>query len=140
MRKSFIPATKMIHAPTMKKELIILFFVLQCLILQAQTLPGFKASGTFGEQQMLIENSPPSTRILINAPLKGFGKNDRVLLVFYALPNGNTIEQTVGKNLKEGDDWHYNIQHIGAQTRYLRHILKKETIVTVYLETGPLKK
>jgi len=45
-------------------------------------------------------------------PLKGFGKNDKVLLVFYALPNGNSIEQTVGKNLKEGDDWHYNIQHI----------------------------
>ncbi len=120
----------------MKKGLIILFFVLNCLILHAQTLPGFKVAGTFDEQQMLIENSPPSTRILINAPLKGFGKNDRVLLVFYALPNGNTIEQTLGKKLKEGDDWHFNIQHIGAQTRFLRHLIKKETIVTIYLESG----
>jgi hypothetical protein len=126
----------MIPVPTMKKKLILFLFVLNCLILPAQTLPGFKATGTFGEQQMLIENAPPSTRILINAPLKGFGKNDRVLLVFYALPNGNTIEQTLGKNLKEGDDWHYNIQHIGAQTRFLRHLIKKETIVTVYLEAG----
>ena len=83
---------------------------------------------------MVIENSPPGTRILINAPSSGFGKNDKVLLVFYALPNGNTIEQTVGKNLKEGDDWHYNIQHIGAQTRFLRQTLKKQTIVVVYLE------
>jgi len=57
MRKSFIPQTKMIPEPTMKKELIILFFVLNCLILQAQTLPGFKAAGTFDEQQMLIENA-----------------------------------------------------------------------------------
>ena len=118
----------------MKNSAIALFFMLNCLILQAQTLPGFKATGTFGEQQMIIENAPLSTRILINAPLKGFGKNDKVLLVFYALPNGNTIEQTFGKNLKEGDDWHFNIQHIGAQTRFLRRLLKKETVVTVYLE------
>jgi hypothetical protein len=56
-------------------------------------------------------------------------------LVFYALPNGNTIEQTFGKNLKEGDDWHFNIQHIGAQSRFLRSILKSRTVVVVYLET-----
>jgi hypothetical protein len=104
-------------------------------VVHAQTLPGFKLSGSFNEQQLLIENSPPSTRILINAPVGGFGKNDRVLLIFYALPNGNTIEQTVGKNPKEGDDWHFNIQHIGAQTRYLRKIIKNRTLVTVYLET-----
>lgn len=126
----------MIPVLTMKKKLILFLLVLNGLILQAQTLPGFKATGTFDEQQMLIENSPPSTRILINAPLEGFGKSDKVLLVFYALPNGNSIEQTFGKNLKEGDDWHYNIQHIGAQTRFLRRLLKKETIVTVYLEAG----
>jgi hypothetical protein len=118
----------------MKKKLILFLLMLNCLGLQAQTLPGFKATGTFGEQQMLIENSPPSTRILINAPLKGFGQNARVLLVFYALPNGNNIEQTFGKTLEVGDDWHYNIQHIGAQTRFLRELQKKQTIVTVYLE------
>jgi len=106
------------------------------LNLQAQTLPGFKFSGSFDEQQLVIENSPPSTRILINAPVEGFEKNDRVLLVFYALPNGNTIEQTVGKILKEGDDWHYNIQHIGAQTRFLRQMIRNRTIVTVYLEAA----
>ena len=88
------------------------------------------------EQQLLIENSPPLTRILINAPLEGFKRNDRVLLIFFGLPNGNTIEQTFGKRLKEGDDWHYNIQHIGAQTRFLRHRLPNKTIVTVYLETA----
>ena len=43
-----------------------------------------------------------------------------MLLVFYALPNGNTIEQTIGKAIKPGDDWHFDIQHIGAQTRFLR--------------------
>jgi hypothetical protein len=118
----------------MRSVLLIVLLVISCQSVQAQILPGFKVSGTFDEQQLLIENSPPATRILINAPLKGFEKKDKVLLVFYALPNGNSIEQTLGKNLKAGDDWHYNIQHIGAQTRFLRHVLKNQTVVTVYLE------
>lgn len=100
----------------------------------AQPLPGFRASGLFDEQQIVIEDSPPGTRILVNAPLNGFGKDDRVLLVLYALPNGNTIEQTFGKRLKEGDDWHFDIQHIGAQTRYLRSVITDRTLVVAYLE------
>ena len=122
------------HSRKMKYIIFLILVTFRSLFLHAQLLPGFKTSGSFFEQQMVIENSPPGTRILINAPSSGFGKNDKVLLVFYALPNGNTIEQTVGKNLKEGDDWHYNIQHIGAQTRFLRQTLKKQTIVVVYLE------
>lgn len=119
----------------MRHQIIFILLIIICLNSQAQTLPGFKLSGSFDEQQLVIENSPPSTRILINAPVKGFEKKDRVLLVFYALPNGNSIEQTVGKTLKEGDDWHYDIQHIGAQTRFLRQVIKTRTIVTVYLES-----
>lgn len=89
--------------------------------IKAQDLPGFTKSGAFEEQQMVIEDAKMGTRILINAPLQGFGEKDKVLLVFFALPNGNTIEQTMGKNLQKGDDWHFNIQHIAAQTRFLRH-------------------
>lgn len=100
----------------------------------AQTLPGFRPSGLYDEQQMVIENSPPGTRILINAPLQGFGEDDRVMLIMYALPNGNTIEQTFGKRLNDGDDWHYDIQHIGAQTRFLRKVITDRTVVVAYLE------
>jgi len=57
-------------------------------------------------------------------------------LVFYALPNGNTIEQTIGKAIQPRDDWHYDIQHIGAQTRFLRSVLPDKTIVVVYLENS----
>ncbi len=102
--------------------------------LEAQLLSGFRADGLLNEQQMIIEDSPQGTRILINAPLNGFGKNDRVLLILYALPNGITIEQTIGKKLREGDDWHYGIQHIGAQTRFLRRVITDRTVVVVYLE------
>ena len=57
-----------------------------------------------------------------------------MLLIFYALPNGNTTAQTIGRVLKPGDDWHYDIQHIGAQTRFLRDLLKDRDVVVVYLE------
>jgi hypothetical protein len=119
----------------MKQIITTLISIILSSITQAQILPGFKPSGSFNEQQLVIENSPADTRILINAPVEGFTKNSRVLLVFYALPNGNSIEQTFGKKLNPGDDWHFDIQHIAAQTRFLRNILKDQTIVVAYLET-----
>ncbi len=119
----------------MKFQFCILLFFLTGLI-EAQPLPGFKPAGPLDEQQLVIENSPPGTRILINAPLTGFGRDDRVLLVLYALPNGNTIEQTFGKRLQDGDDWHYDIQHIGAQTRFIRKVISDRTVVVAYLESS----
>ncbi len=117
---------------------IAVVFLLVCghAALRAQMLPGFRASGQSDEQQMIIENSPPGTRMLINAPLNGFGRDNRVLLILYALPNGNTIEQTFGKKPGEGDDWHYDIQHIGAQTRFLRNVITDRTVVVAYLENS----
>ena len=99
-----------------------------------QLLPGFRPSGFFDEQQIVIEDPSAGTRVLVNAPLEGFNAGNRVLLVFYALPNGNTIEQTFGKKTKEGDDWHFDIQHIGAQTRFLRGVISDRTLVVAYLE------
>ena len=57
-----------------------------------------------------------------------------MLLVLYALPNGNTIEQTIGKAKRPGDDWHFDIQHIGAQVRFLREKIKDRKLVVAYLE------
>jgi hypothetical protein len=71
-------------------------------------------------------------RVVINRPAAASSKP--VLLVFYALPNGNTTEQTIGKAIGPGDDWHFNIQHIGAQTRFLRETIKDRTVVVAYLE------
>jgi hypothetical protein len=119
----------------LKKAALLMFLIFSgTSVINGQSLPGFTPSGHFNEQQMVIEDSPPGTRILINAPLKGFGKDDRVLLILYALPNGNSIEQTFGKNMEVGDDWHFNIQHIGAQTRFLRNIIKGRTVVVAYFE------
>ena len=56
-------------------------------------------------------------------------------LILYALPNGNTTAQTMGKKLTPGDDWHFDIQHIKAQTSFLREKLK-QNIVVAYLENN----
>lgn len=74
----------------------------------------------------------PGVRVVINRPAVASSKP--VLLVFYALPNGNTTEQTIGKTIGPGDDWHFDIQHIGAQTRFLRETIKDRTVVVAYLE------
>jgi hypothetical protein len=57
-------------------------------------------------------------------------------VVIYALPNGNTTAQTFGKRLAKGDDWHFDIQHIGAQTRFIRNADKRHNYIVIYLENS----
>jgi proline-specific peptidase len=54
-------------------------------------------------------------------------------LILYALPNGNSTEQTIGRKLTDGMDWHFDIQNIGAQTRALRSRGLYQAVVA-YLE------
>jgi hypothetical protein len=70
--------------------------------------------------------------IAIDLPDKMNPKN-KTRIILFALPNGNTIAQTMGKKMEPGDDWHYDIQHIRAQTAFLRKTLRKENIVVAYL-------
>ena len=97
---------------------------------------GFRTSKYFDELTGEF-NLADGVRVFINTPpFSSFATNKSVLLVFYALPNGNTIEQTIGKQIQPGDDWHFNIQHIGAQTRFLRAMLTNQIIVVAYLENS----
>jgi len=96
------------------------------------TLADFKSSPRFAEKTLSF-TLDPGVKVHINAPAD-LATNRKVLLVFYALPNGNTTEQTVGKALQPGDDWHFGIQHIGAQTRWLRRHSLERPLVVVYLE------
>jgi hypothetical protein len=73
-------------------------------------------------------------KITVDAPVH-FKKKTKTILIIYALPNGNSTEQTMGKILREGDDWHFDIQHIKAQTAFIRNELK-ENIVVAYLENN----
>jgi hypothetical protein len=91
-------------------------------------------TGHFGERVAHF-SFEPETSIYINAPAASdFAPDKPMLLIFYALPNGNTIEQTIGRAPKPGDDWHFDIQHIGAQTRFLRALVTNRTIVLACLQ------
>jgi len=96
---------------------------------------GFEQTNSFNERVAAL-TFEPEVKVQINAPLTEAMAGKPVLLVLYALPNGNTTEETIGKTIKPSDDWHYNIQHIGAQTRFLRELSPERAIVVVYLENN----
>lgn len=105
---------------------------------EAGVLPCFTVSPYFGEQELVFTRTP-GIKIHINAPSGAeFDKNKPTRLVLYALPNGNSTGQTIGRLTGAGDDWHYGIQHIGAQTRYVRKADRRNNVVTVYLEAEPM--
>lgn len=114
-------------------------FIMPPVIAETINLPwpkGFSVANDFGEWTREIE-TPDGVRIFIDAPSpESFSQNKPIKLVFYSLPNGNTIEETIGKKLSPGDDWHFDIQHIGAQTRWLRQALTNQTLVVAYLEAA----
>ncbi len=98
----------------------------------------WRTNPAVGEQELELRLEP-EVRVRVNAPLARSPADAKpVHLILYALPNGNTIEQTVGKQFKAGDDWHFGIQHIGAQTRWLRERTTNATLVVAYFEAGGL--
>ncbi|MEX0613465.1 MAG: hypothetical protein WD229_15210, partial [Pirellulales bacterium] len=75
------------------------------------------------EEQSFTAALEPAGRIHVNAPLDNAGGPAQATrIIIYALPVGNTIEQTLGCRMAEGMDWHYDIQHVAAQVRLLRSL------------------
>jgi hypothetical protein len=119
----------------MKKWMLILLVITSSLSAQ---ISGLRPSPYFNEQTITFKYQP-EIRVHINAPsIADFEPTLPTALVLYATPNGNTIEHTIGKILEPGDDWHFDIQHIGAQTRFLRQNVTEYNVVTIYLETTQL--
>jgi len=85
------------------------------------------------DERLQIFSPMTGVRVVIDEPAE---LKKKVRLVLFALPNGNTVEQTFGRRLRPDDDWHYDIQHIGAQTRFLRRLDKDESLVVAYLEAS----
>ena len=98
----------------------------------ADVLPGFERSPWFAEQTR-EEKTPSGIRMIFNAPCE-IRADKPTTVIFYATPNGNTIEQTLGCALIPGMDWHFDIQHIAAQTRLLREVDKSRNYVLVCME------
>jgi hypothetical protein len=102
-------------------------------------------SSEFAEQSFTA-TVERNIRIHVNAPLEdnvddirsAAGTRPATRLIVFALPNGNTLEQTLGCRMKPGLDWHYDIQHIAAQTRLLRTLDPNERIVLILAEAPGL--
>ena len=72
--------------------------------LLAAAPPAFTPAAKFAEQEHW-ETVDPGVRVYVNAPLERVGDDvGPTRLIFFALPNGNTIEQTLGCRMKSGLD------------------------------------
>ncbi|MEO7457965.1 MAG: hypothetical protein ABIY52_17040, partial [Gemmatimonadaceae bacterium] len=94
-------------------------------------LGDFVSSGSFGERARVLEVYPGVTATIV-APAH-LDQSRRVDLIIYALPNGNSTAETIGRTPGDGVGWRYDIQNIGAQTRALR-ARGYEQAVVAYLE------
>ena len=97
----------------------------------AHSSPGVSVPGRTAEKIRVLDLYPGVTATIVSPA--SLDINKRVELIVYALPNGNTTAQTIGRQMADGVDWHFDIQHIGAQTRALRERGIQQAIV-VYLE------
>lgn len=104
--------------------LLFLFFRFQTAVFAS----GYRNS--FTEYLNLI----PDSRIAVDYGTSCPGKP--VVLVLFALPNGNSIEWTAGKKMEPGDDWHFDIQHIKAQTEFVRATDTTKQYIVAYLQAS----
>ena len=99
-------------------------------------LAGFARSPHFDEQVRTF-TFEPEVSVHINAPsARAYHPDKPTLLTIYALPNGSTIAQTIGCRQEPDLDWHFCIQHIGAQARHLRQVRPDINLVVAYVEAG----
>lgn len=107
-----------------------------CAAPRSGKLADFNMSPYFDEQ-VKTYTFDPNVTVHINAPsASAYNPAKPVRLVIYALPNGSTIAQTIGCQKEPDLDWHFYIQHIGAQTRRLRELRPEENLVVAYLQAG----
>ncbi|HYF29717.1 MAG TPA: hypothetical protein VD993_01215 [Chitinophagaceae bacterium] len=52
----------------------------------------------------------------------------RDVIIIYALPNGNTTEQTMGKKMEANDDWHLT----SSTSAPKQHLYGKRSCTTVF--------
>lgn len=105
------------------------------MVVAGYSLPSLWTTNTVFNERTLTFPLRADVRARINEPLS-LKKESPLHLILYALPNGNTIEQSAGHKLVADEDWHFNIQHIAAQTRFLRAADTNADYVVAYLEAG----
>jgi hypothetical protein len=97
---------------------------------------GFQSVAQYDEQALTFRLDP-GVRVHMIAPAT-FSPRKSTQLIIYALPNGNTLEETLGRAVPPGDKSKYGIQQIAAQTRFLREKLKDRNVVVACIEASGL--
>jgi hypothetical protein len=115
-----------------------LLLIAVCFAWQILCISDERAGIVWAAEETVIETFDPPGRLLVNSPVDGDACRQQVRVLLYALPNGNTIEQTLGCKMTPGLDWHYDIQHVAAQVRMLRELNPNERLVLVCAEAGGL--
>lgn len=117
------------------RTLLATLLLTACVTHAPETAPsGFVRSRTTGERVRALALYPGVTATIV-APAR-IDTTQRVDLILYALPNGNSTAETMGRRFSGAPGsvgWRYDIQHIGAATRALRERGMPQAIV-VYLE------
>src|SRR3989442_1700607 len=120
----------------MRKAYGALLLAVLAVAARGKTLIGFISSPEFDEQVKWL-TLEGGVRLHVNAPAT-LDPNKPTLLIIYATPNGNTIEQTLGCAKADGVDWHFDIQHVAAQVRRLRELDARENIVLAVTQAPKL--
>jgi hypothetical protein len=115
--------------------ILLLFSAVSSRTGAAPLMPGFEKSTWFDEQIHWFRLDS-GVRGLIDAPATL--KASRRALIVYATPNGNTLEQTLGCAAEKGRDWHFNIQHVAAQTRCYRKFNATEDVFLAVVQAPQL--
>ncbi|WP_316766907.1 hypothetical protein [Pedobacter frigiditerrae] len=96
-----------------------------------------KAQSSFAEKFNSLKKIEIDSGVVLSIDEPAvFTLSEPTKIIVYALPNGNTTEQTFGKKLAQGDDWHFDIQHIGAQTEFIRNADVNTNYIIVYAENN----
>jgi len=74
---------------------------------------------------------PDGCRVFVDTPVQ---LSDKSVLVIYATPNGNTIEQTLGAAVTAPEAWRFQIQHVAAQIHRVRQLLPETRISLAVIE------
>ena len=118
------------------------FLVLICMgpshLVANQIWPGFVDSGHHNEQVREIRFAEDARAIVVAPAASEYDPDKPTLLVIYATPNGNTAEQTLGCQLVDDRDWHFDIQQVAAQWRLFRMLEKERNSVLVCVQANML--
>ncbi len=118
--------------------LVFLFPSAQVNGYEALLWPGYTPNTSGNEQYREIRWAEDARAIVMAPSPDRIDQARPTLLVIYATPNGNTAEQTLGCRLKEGMDWHFDIQHAAAQWRQFSSLEQGRSVVLACVQANTL--